>query len=273
MKNLLSKLTLTVIACCTYTAFFAQTSGTLTCTFTEIPKTPTYPGNSQHALAVWIQTNAGGFVKTKLRNCCGGSTFDHLPTWSVNAGGTANNAGAGNIVDATTGATKSNWGAVSLTWDGKIGPTGTGTLQPDGVYKVAIQSTWNHGTGGTATNSYTFTKGPSIDSQTITTDPNWSNIQITWTPDPTTGIKDNNKESSGINVYPNPTNGIFTVDYKNANNIKVINTLGVVVFDEHVNGTIAGSKNIDLSSFTNGIYFIMVANDNGASNHKIILNK
>ncbi len=275
MKKAQFKLTLSLLAFFLTNGIFSQTSGTLTCSFTEIAKSPTYNGgnNNQHALAVWIQTNAGGFVKTKLRNCCGGSTFDHLPTWSVNGGGTSGNCSAANVVDATTGATKSSFGAVSITWDGKIGPALTGTLQPDGIYKVSIQSTWNHGTSGTATNSYTFTKGPNLESQTITTDPNWSNINIVWTPGTAAGIFSNSSENSEVKVYPNPTNGVFNVDYVNVKTITVTNTLGMVIYNEKIEGISSGTKSIDLSTFTNGIYFITVSNEKGSYNQKLILNK
>ncbi|MDX2174280.1 MAG: T9SS type A sorting domain-containing protein [Bacteroidota bacterium] len=274
MKKLLLKLGLFIVLIVLSPMIFSQTPGTLTCSFTEIPKSPTYPGDFRHVLAVWIQTNSGAFVKTKLRYA-GGQTGDHLPTWAANASCPGGNAVSGscNTVDGTTGATRTTWTSYNVTWDGNIGPAGSGTLQPDGVYKVAIQSTWNHGTGGTATSTFTFTKGSSVDSQTITTNSTWSNIQITWTPDPTASIKGNSFSNSGISIYPNPTSGVFTVDYSNANTIKVINALGLVIYDEKVNGVVAGSKNIDLSAFKNGIYFITVANDNGSYNHKVVLNK
>jgi hypothetical protein len=252
----------------------AQTTGSLTFTFTEIAKAPTYNGNSQHVMAVWIQTNAGGFVKTKLR-FAGGGTSDHLPTWSVNAGGSAANcmSAAANVVDATTGATRASWTSYNVTWDGNIGPAGNGTLQPDGIYKVTLQSTWNHGTGGTAVTSFTFTKGPNQETQTPANTANYSNIFINWVPTAPTGINESTLGNPEISVYPNPTSGIFNIDYTKATNIKVTNTLGMVVYDEKVQDPTSGAKSIDLSSFANGIYFINVSNDNGSSKHKVILNK
>lgn len=275
MKIKLLKTIISTVALCLASTINAQTTGTLTASFTEVSKSPTYNGSAQHALAVWIEDNAGVFVKTKLRYCCGGSTFDHLPTWSVNSGGTASNASTGNVVDATTGATKSSWGTVSVTWDGAKGPAGTGTLQPDGVYKFAIQSTWAHGTSGTATNTFTFTKGPSVNSQTITTNTTWSNIILTWTPSTptTTGIYNNSVQNSGITVYPNPTNGILTVDYKNTNNIKIVNALGVLVYEEKMETITSGTKSINLSNCSNGIYFINVSNEKGNVYQKVILDK
>lgn len=252
----------------------AQTAGTLTFTFTEIAKSPTYNGNSQHVLAVWVQTNAGAFIKTKLRYA-GGGTSDHLPTWSVNAGGTAGNclAAGANVVDATTGATRASWTSYNVTWDGCVGPAGNGTIQPDGIYKVTIQSTWNHGTTGTAITSYTFTKGTAQDTQTPANTANFSNVYLHWTPTAPTGINEASIGNPEITVYPNPTSGVFNIDYAKANNIKVTNTLGVVVYDEKVIDSTSGAKSIDLSNFSNGIYFINVSNENGSSKYKVILNK
>ncbi len=183
MKKLLPKLMMYVSLCLSVN-MAAQTAGTLTFTFTEVAKTPTYNGNFQHVLAAWVQTNSGAFVKTKLRYA-GSGTSDHLPTWAANAG-CASSAnclgGACNIVDGTTGATRSSWTGYTITWDGCIGAAGTGTLQPDAVYKVTIQSTWNHGTTGTATSSYTFTKGPSADHQTPAANSYFTGVKLDWVP-------------------------------------------------------------------------------------------
>lgn len=277
MKKLLSNLSIFAMGVLFTARLSAQTMGNLTFTFTEIAKTPTYNGNSQHVLAAWIQNTTGtgtaSFVKTKLRYA-GSGTADHLPTWAANAGcaSSANCLGAAcNTVDGLTGATRSAWTTYTVTWDGKKGATATGTVQPDGVYKVTLQSTWNHGTGGTATTSYTFTKGPSIDHQTPAANTTFSNVVLHWEPSPT-GLLENNS-SPVVNIYPNPTNGSFKVDYNNTSSIRVINTLGETIYEEKLDQLTQGTKNIDLSSFSNGIYFITVSNDKGSANHKVILNK
>ena len=133
------------------TGLFAQSMGTLTFHFTEVtqPTANCYNGNAQHDLAVWIQTSTGTFVKTRLRRV-GGGTSDHLPTWATNSGGSSSNAlGATcNVVGATTGATLSSWTTQNITWDGK---NAAGTLMADGAYRVAVQSTWDHGSSTAAT--------------------------------------------------------------------------------------------------------------------------
>lgn len=254
---------------------FSQTAGTLTFSFTPVTKSPCYQG-TRNVMAVWIQTSSGKFVKTKLRYCCGNSTSDHLPTWAVNSGGTAGNAGATacNKTDAVTGATLSSFTAKSITWDGKnVNGTANGTTVADGVYKVTIEETWNHGSSGTATRSFTFTKGPNPDHQTPANDANFTGIKLDWVPTSTTGINENSLELQGVNVYPNPSNdGKFNIDFEKANNIKVVNLLGIVLHDENVEQA-AGTKSLDLSDLANGTYIIYVFNGAQSSKHKVILNK
>jgi len=250
----------------------AQTAGTLTFTFTEVaqPTNSCYNRNAQHVLAVWIQTGSGAFVKTKLRYV-GSGTNDHLPTWASQASCTSGNAVSSgcNILDATTGATRSSWTTYTITWDGKKGAPTTGVLQADGTYKVVIQSTWNHGTSGTRTSSYSFTKGPSTDHQTPAADASFSNITLDWQPT-ITGVNEMTHTPS-INIYPNPTNGVLNIDYTNGNNIKIYNTLGVLVYDEQIEQE--GIKSIDLRNFSNGVYIVSVSNNDNSIFKKIFLEK
>ncbi len=248
---------------------FAQTAGTLTFNFTQVAHSPCYSG-SRHVLAVWIQTSTGTFVKTKLRRV-GSGTSDHLPTWAGNAScssSTNATSTACNTVSATTGATLSSFGSYTITWDGT---NASGTVVTDGAYRVAIQETWNHGGANTVTTYYNFTKGTTAVNLTPTTDANFSAMTLMWVPASGVGINEIS-ENPEINVYPNPSTGIFNVDLHNVNTIKVLNTLGALVYQEKVNVD-ETKTTLDLSSFGNGIYFIAVTNDKGTTNKKIILSK
>lgn len=254
---------------------FAQTAGTLTFSFTPVAKSPCYEA-SKNVLAVWIQTNAGGFVKTKLRYCCGGDTKDHLPTWAVNSGGTATNASATacNKTDAVTGATLTSFTAKSFTWDGKnVNGTSNGTTVADGTYKVTIEATWNHGTTGTATRSFSFTKGPNPDHQTPADDANFKTIKLDWVPTSSTGINESVLELANVTVYPNPsTDGKFNIDFESATNVKVFNLLGLTMYDEKIEQG-AGSTSVDLSGLANGSYIIYVFDGAKSSKHKVLVNQ
>ena len=180
MKKILSSIIMFFLSYC----LIAQTAGTLTFHFTEVTQSTsnTYNGNAQHVIAIWIQTSTGTFVKTKLR-MVGAGTKDHLPTWAVNSGGTASNAtsAACNVVSATTGATLSSWTTQNITWDGT---NAAGTLVADGIYRVAVQSTWDHGssTAATETSYFNFTKGPTTDHQTPASNVSLTSMTLDWVP-------------------------------------------------------------------------------------------
>jgi hypothetical protein len=274
MKKSLLKLSGIVVAICISTSSFAQTTGTLTFNFTEVSKanSATYQSQGKHVLAVWIQSNSGTFTKTRLRNA-GGNTSDHLPVWAVNSGGSASNCLSTNCnkVGATTGASLSSFGAHNFTWDGTDATAVVGANVPDGVYKVTIEETWNHGTSGTAVRSFTFTKGPNSDVQTPTTDANFSNISLSWNP-AASGVEENTVNTR-VKIYPNPSaDGIFIVEFAKANEISVIDAAGNTIFQSTVDAN-ATSKAINLSQFSNGVYFINVVDGDRSSQQKVVLEK
>jgi hypothetical protein len=86
------------------------------------------------------------------------------------------------------------------------------------------------------------------------------------------------ESSLGLEVFPNPNNGVFTIEVNgDANldvNIKVMNITGVVVYDAGqvaVNGSF--KEQLDLSAMAEGIYTIVVSGDGILVNKKIILRK
>jgi hypothetical protein len=263
----------------------AQTTGTLTFSFNQpVPTSPkpTYTGFCVRA--VWIEDATGKFIKTKMRYV-GSNTSDHLPTFAVKAGGTASNALATtvNVTDAATGATRKNnttpvgFGAQSFVWDGKnVNGTSNGVTVADGVYKVWIESTWvdsganNH----QELSSYSFTKGPTSATTTATGDAYVNTIVMNWVATGL-GVQDNVSPNTQVVIYPNPTNGLLSMEFKNEiKNIKVSNMLGQVLYDEKIiEGAVGTTKNIDLSNYENDIYIINVSNNEGTSNYKVILEK
>jgi hypothetical protein len=86
----------------------------------------------------------------------------------------------------------------------------------------------------------------------------------------TTGIAENNNKS--IKVYPNPSNGLFTLSFSDIGeyNVKIYDLRGICVVSETVTSL---STQLDLSNLSNGIYFL---NANGANKNyqqKIIIQK
>ena len=268
MKKFIAPLLFTAFSMILSHVSLSQSPGLLTFTFTQLPHT-SYTGN-KNVMAVWIQSNTGTFIETRTRNV-GNGTKDHLPTWAVNSGGSANNAlGSGcNVVNATTGATYTSFTTRTVTWDGL---DASGNMVPDGTYKITIQSTWDHGSSGTTTRSFTFVKGPTDDITTPTADANFSNISLQWIASQA-GIDEAIVAETGVKVYPNPSqDGLFTVDYEKANSIVVYDVLGNKISEETLSSE-SGSVVMDLSALESGFYFLHVTDGTKSSEHKVAINK
>ena len=79
--------------------------------------------------------------------------------------------------------------------------------------------------------------------------------------------------SNSFNVYPNPSNGIFNI--KMRNNIsefefEVIDITGKTIITK--NKVLNNSYQLNLSSFSSGLYFINISVDDQTSTKKLILN-
>jgi len=91
--------------------------------------------------------------------------------------------------------------------------------------------------------------------------------------------KINNLEiNNTISIYPNPSKGIFTlnINAKNQNTdnyYKIYNILGNILLTKKINNIQDNYKeNIDLSSFTQGIYFLEVSLNGVKTTRKLIKN-
>jgi hypothetical protein len=75
---------------------------------------------------------------------------------------------------------------------------------------------------------------------------------------------------TGLNVYPNPSSGLYTIRGITANTtLTVMNSLGEVLYSSIANGT---SESIDVSSLAKGIYFLKLSNRQNESILKISRN-
>lgn len=76
--------------------------------------------------------------------------------------------------------------------------------------------------------------------------------------------------TSGISIYPNPSNGLVNINNVEGANVQVLNIMGQVVAsieNASVNNT------IDMSAFANGTYMVRVVNGAEVSTHKINISK
>jgi len=60
-------------------------------------------------------------------------------------------------------------------------------------------------------------------------------------------------------VYPNPSNGVFTVEAQNNATVTVFDVLGKQIASQKIT---VGTATLNLSSFTAGIYFAKITTEN-----------
>ncbi len=92
----------------------------------------------------------------------------------------------------------------------------------------------------------------------------------------TVGVQESGERSEEVEVFPNPTNGIFTINTRGAKikEIKVMNVLGseILSFDKlRTTGNGEKSVTIDVSGVAKGIYFVRIEDENkNVVNRKIV---
>jgi len=75
-------------------------------------------------------------------------------------------------------------------------------------------------------------------------------------------------ETGEINIFPNPSEGIFTVQgVEPGSRIKVFNAFGNLIYHDVLNG-----NTLDISGNAKGVYFIAIKTLNGMHHQKIIIN-
>ena len=73
----------------------------------------------------------------------------------------------------------------------------------------------------------------------------------------------------GLSIYPNPNNGVFTLNIKTKNVVvEIMNTQGQVVLTKNNVNT---NEQIDLSNNAKGIYFITVTSNKTVTTQKVIV--
>jgi hypothetical protein len=81
---------------------------------------------------------------------------------------------------------------------------------------------------------------------------------------------------NNLDVYPNPSRDIFNVTFTSEDvqdlDVRIINVIGEVVYTENLNKFVGEyTKQVDLATYTKGVYFLEITTDNGVINKKLIL--
>jgi hypothetical protein len=84
----------------------------------------------------------------------------------------------------------------------------------------------------------------------------------------------NDELITNISVYPNPSSGIFTLELNNIiekNTIlTIVNSVGKVIYSEKLEIG-ERTKDINLSEYSKGIYFLEIETENRILNKKLVL--
>jgi hypothetical protein len=227
----------------------AQTSGELTVSAT----TSSTGGNfaPKNIVAIWIEDDAGNFVKTLLAYAQQRKT--HLNTWQA----TTTEAGSPfNIVDAISGPTRTSHATRTCTWDAT---DFEGNLVADGIYEVWMELTDKNATGNFST--FEITKGTEPESLTPSDVPSFASISIDWVP-VATDIADNEIDND-FTIFPNPTSGKFEISGNEINELEISNLVGDLIYK-------GNSTHINISEEPKGIYLVKITSAKGAITKKII---
>jgi len=98
---------------------------------------------------------------------------------------------------------------------------------------------------------------------------------IFWT-QPTSIRLEGGTAINNLDVYPNPSRDIFNVSFTSEDaqdlEVRIINVVGEVVYTESL-GQFVGeyTKQVDLATYTKGVYFLEITTNNGVVNKKLIL--
>jgi hypothetical protein len=211
----------------------------------------------KNIVAIWIEDVDGHFVKTLLSYA---QTYrTHLNIWQAStlAAGTEYNT-----VDAVTGPTKTSHGTRTCSWDAT---NYSGSVVPDGTYKLRMELTDKNATGNYST--FTFTKSSTAQTLNPSNVPSFSSIYAVWTPD-LTAIPQEQTED-GYSIFPNPTDGLFKISGYNITEIEILNITGNFLRKAKASN---GTVNSDISDLPSGIYFVRIKTPKGYITKKLFKN-
>jgi hypothetical protein len=210
-------------------------------TFTMVPTgANTYTFSSGNAVVTPTANSSYSVTGTNSLGCV--SSNAAISTVSVNAAPAVTAVSNTTLICSGSSATLTASGAISYTWN----TTATTTA-------VVISPS--------VTTSYTVTgSGANGCKNTIT---------ITQSVSACAGINANQLSNTIISVYPNPSNGEFTISTDSDMNLSIINNLGQVVKEISINSS--NNYNASVSNLANGIYFVVGKNNDQLISQKIIV--
>jgi hypothetical protein len=250
---------ITLLYSATFT--FSQTSGSLSFSCNSLAPKGTY-GN-KCVIAIWIEDNQNPsvFIKTKAKY---GHEDDHLTSWIPKSGK--------NLTDAVTGATLPSANSPSVIWNGT---NVSNVVVADGVYNIFIEMGWGSDhVGQHSVMSFSFEKGPNGVHLTPSGNAYFSNVVIDWAP--LTTMINLIEDRNSLCVYPNPTNGPISLRISKSipcAKVEINNILGAVIYKKNLEDEFVGNLEFDLSSYSNGLYFLRLKSPDQEFVYKVMLQR
>jgi len=84
------------------------------------------------------------------------------------------------------------------------------------------------------------------------------------------GIQANVANTANLTIYPNPSNGEFTISADQAIELQITNELGQLVKTISLSN---GHNDVKVNNLSNGVYLITGKNDTGSVKQKIVITK
>ncbi|PBQ30834.1 hypothetical protein CNR22_03275 [Sphingobacteriaceae bacterium] len=130
----------------------------------------------------------------------------------------------------------------------------------------ALTYTWN---ATTASSVITISPAVTTSYTLAATDANGCQNTLLFTQDVSecTGVTQQAKAPLTISIFPNPGNGIYSVNSETTLLVSVYDALGKMVLSEKLS---EGKQQIDLSAFKNGFYILKAEAGNGSKTFKLI---
>jgi hypothetical protein len=201
---------------------------------------------------VWVEDASENFVKTLSANA--EKRIQYLYKWSAST--SAKNSQY-NRVDALTGATYSNHGTRTGTWNGT---DYNKNLVADGNYYLCFELTDKHAQGNYS--RFAFTKGAD-NKVTPANTTGFSNISVQWTATGTTAVE-TVETGNEITIFPNPATDIFHIRGDNISEIEILNLAGTLVLKNN------STTRIDMTNFKKGIYLVKIKQGNKTVVKKLV---
>lgn len=220
---------------------FGQSNGSATVTPTGGAAPYSYNYSSGATTAVAGGLSAGTYTAnvTTAFGCVSSQVFTITQPAVLGLNTTTANASCGTCADGSASVTATGGNApYTYTWMPSGGNAATANALTPGCYTVSVSD--NLGCASNATTCVSFV----------------------------TGIA-SYKNNSVFSVYPNPTNGNITIDLgSNAiRTIEVIDVTGRLISTEK---TAHVSVQMNLSAYSNGIYYLNIKDENGTKQFKIV---